>query len=432
MAKQPDSFVEDALNQLKKEIENVDDRGVRFGKDGNGRPILEIIKEGKLLKVPASDPEAPVYRLPPFKVNELVQFMPMGQTTDWGMEILNIPQLWRATRGRGVRVAVLDTGWDYNHPDLQGGVVKGIDMTNSRSREFDVNGHGTHCCGIVGARDNSLGVVGAAPECEIIAIKVLGDDGSGSGDTVARGILKAIDFGVDIISMSLGAPQPDSSSYQAIKLAISKGIWVIAAAGNEGPTLDTVGYPGKYPEVVAVGAIDRSKQVTRFSSRGDAVDICAPGDQILSTYTGRRYAKLSGTSMATPQVAGVCALVRSHLKSNNLPLYTQAELEKRLRATAIDIDRPGRDVNAGYGLYNPIKLLQIDENIPIIKIGTSDFSQTGLNKLLTFLPQGTHKGEVKIGEKIARLELTLTGSGIPTSDPVEEQPEEDPSWNPFV
>jgi subtilisin family serine protease len=299
--------------------------------------------------------------------------------------------------------------------------------------------HNTHCCGIVGARDNEIGIVGAAPECEIIPIKVLGDDGSGSSRTVASGILKAIDLGADIISMSLGSPNPDNAIYQAVKLAILKNIWVIAAAGNEGPSLDTVGYPGKYPEVISIGAIDQSKNVTRFSSRGDSVDIVAPGNQILSTYTGNRYAKLSGTSMATPQVAGVCALLRALLKEKRQPIYSQKELETRLQQTATDLGETGKDYNSGFGLYNPANLLKSPSpEIPTIRIDSNDLSASGMNKVRSLLNPGNYTGEIKIGDKYTKLELLIPDLNqpipVPTPTPQPKPiPKPDPlePFNPF-
>ncbi|NBT47382.1 MAG: hypothetical protein EBT07_06115 [Actinobacteria bacterium] len=134
----------------------------------------------------------------------------------------------------------------------------------------------------------------------MIAAKVLNDEGTGTTQNIVAGIQWAIESGADILSMSLGSPEPDEEIHQALLLAISKGIFVITAAGNEGPDLDTVGYPAGFPEMVAVGSIDRRKRLSQFSSRGRQVDVVAPGDEITSCYPPRSYATLSGTSMATP------------------------------------------------------------------------------------------------------------------------------------
>jgi subtilisin family serine protease len=151
-------------------------------------------------------------------------------------------------------------------------------------------------------------VIGVAPRCRLLVAKVLGDDGSGTSDAVAAGIDWAADAGADILSMSLGSPHPAEEIHAAIRRAVAKGKFVICAAGNDGRDR-SVNYPARWEDTVAVGAVDRNGAVARFSSRGPEVDLCAPGQDILSTFFAGGYAKLSGTSMATPFVAGVVALM---------------------------------------------------------------------------------------------------------------------------
>jgi len=190
--------------------------------------------------------------------------------------------------------------------------------------------------------------------------KVLNDEGSGTSADIVAGIRWAIETGADILSMSLGSPEPDEEIHQALLLAISKGVFVITAAGNEGPDLDTVGYPAGFPEMVAVGSIDRTKKLSSFSSRGRQVDIVAPGDQITSCYPPRSYAVLSGTSMATPFVSGVVALMLAkHRKhGGKSPVQTQQDMIEHLCRSADDAGKAGFDPLYGCGIINPAKLIR--------------------------------------------------------------------------
>lgn len=301
------------------------------------------------------------WRLPPYSVEATC--VAMSETIDWGLANYDIPQQWRQTRGEGVRVAVLDTGIAADHPDLVGCVDNARDFTGSRFGSEDRVGHGTHVAGTIAARHNEQGVVGVAPECRLLAAKVLGDDGSGSGRSVAEGIDWACEAGADVLSMSLGSPYADRAIHAAIERALAAGVFVVCAAGNEGQP-DSVNYPARWPQTLSIGAVDRQGRVARFSSRGDEVDICAPGQDVLSTYLDAGYAKLSGTSMATPFVSGVVALlIAKHRKSGGVtPIDTQAELVEHLRRTAVDAGPQGKDPNYGYGLIDPGSVLAVAED----------------------------------------------------------------------
>jgi subtilisin family serine protease len=298
-----------------------------------------------------------VFSLPPFKVEQV--FTANSQTIDWGLDLLQIPNFWRQTKGEGIKVAVLDTGIAYKHPDLQGAVLDMRDFTNSPSGPMDVNGHGTHCAGIIAARDNSLGVVGVAPESKLLIGKVLDDNGRGSAEMLVAGIKWAIASQADIISMSLSSAYPSEDVYKALMEAIAAKKFVICAAGNSGPMLDTVEYPAAFEEMIAVGSIDRRRNISAFSSRGRQVDIVAPGDQILSTFPPRGLAVLSGTSMATPFVAGVAALILSKHRNfqGQTPINNQNDLREHLVKTAMDLGQIGFDFESGFGLIDPKKLI---------------------------------------------------------------------------
>lgn len=301
--------------------------------------------------------ETPIYRLPPFTVE--AQFVSLSETVDWGLHLYGIPQAWASTKGEGICVAVLDTGCQLDHPDLNGAIVGSQDFTRSPIGPLDGQGHGTHCAGTIAARKNGIGVVGVAPKCSLLIGKVLGDSGSGSDDWVAAGIRWAVKQGADVISMSLGSPSESTAIRMAIIDAVESGVFVICAAGNDGRD-NSVNYPARFPESIAVAAVDRHGRVARFSSRGPEVDIAAPGQDILSTYIGSHYAKLSGTSMATPFASGVVALMLSKHRQDagDSPIRTVPELREHLSRTARDAGSTGHDPAYGYGLIDPAKMLE--------------------------------------------------------------------------
>ena len=296
------------------------------------------------------------YRLPPYRVESVL--VALAETVDWGLSNYGIPAQWQSTRGEGIRVAVLDTGIDTTHPDLQTAIEATRDFTGSLAGVADRVGHGTHTAGTIGARQNNVGVVGVAPECRLLVGKVLGDDGSGSDEQVAAGIDWACAVNADVLSLSLGSPTFSPAIAAAIARAVNQGRFVICAAGNNGRP-DSVDYPAKLPDTVAVGAVDRHGRVASFSSQGDEVDICAPGEDVLSTYLNGTYAKLSGTSMATPFVTGVVALMlaKHRQQGGKSPIENGAQLIEHLHKTAIDAGPTGRDPSYGYGLIDPARVL---------------------------------------------------------------------------
>ena len=236
---------------------------------------------------------------------------PSGEAP-WGVARVGAPSVWRKdqpqTLGAGVRVAVIDTGVDCTHPDLQCDFSAGVNVLDPSAPPADDNGHGTHVSGTIAAKWDGRGVVGVAPDATIIPVKVLDKDGGGALSDVVRGINWAAEHHVDVINMSLGSPKGSRSLEAAINRAYRAGVTIVAAAGNEGPDPDTVGYPGAYPHVIAVAASDKQDDIADFSSRGPQVAFTAPGVDILSTVPGGGYEQMSGTSMASPHMAGLAAL----------------------------------------------------------------------------------------------------------------------------
>ena len=303
----------------------------------------------------------PIYRLPPFKTELVIGAL--AETVDWGLTAYGIPDVWKQSRGRGIRVAVLDTGIDVTHKDLDGAILEAKDFTRSPGGYRDVAGHGTHCAGVIGARQNDTGVVGICPDLRmddggLLIGKVLGDDGAGLESWIAAGIDWAVERGAHLLSLSFGSPTASPTIFQAIFRAVARGVFVVAAAGNNGAD-NSVDYPGRYRETIAVGAVDRHGRVAKFSSRGNEVDTAAPGEDVLSTFPGNRYAKLSGTSMATPFVTGVVALMLSKHREQGsaTPIRTTDDLREHLARTATDAGSPGKDPSYGYGLINPKSML---------------------------------------------------------------------------
>jgi minor extracellular protease Epr len=274
-----------------------------------------------------------------------------AETVPWGVEKIGAPSVWGSYTGSGVRVAVLDTGIDVKHPDLK--VAGGASFVKGSKGYGDDNGHGTHVAGIIAALDNEIGVVGVAPGAELYAVKVLNKQGSGFISWVVAGIEWSISSGMQIISMSFGSTSDSTTLHRVITVAYSRGIVLVAAAGNSGPGYGTVEYPAKYGEVIAVGATDASDKAASWSSRGPELELVAPGVSIYSTYKGGTYATLSGTSMACPHVAGTVALMLQ--KKPGLKPY---EVRERLQRSAVDLGSEGWDSTYGYGLVNAYKAVQ--------------------------------------------------------------------------
>lgn len=293
--------------------------------------------------------------LPPFTI-ESVEPRETKEIIDWGLESLGIPDIWKQTQGEDIKVAVLDTGVALNHPDLKDTIVAQKDFTGKGSVD-DGQSHGTHCAGIVLARQNATGVIGVAPKAGLMVGKVLNDAGSGTLEWIAAGLDWAFENGADVISMSLGASSGSPALEKAVRRVIDGGRILIVAAGNDGQGYDTINFPGAYEDVICVGAINRELLRSGFSSTGANLTIMAPGEDILSCYPPDKFARFSGTSMATPFVAGVAALILSkHRKlGGKTPCENQKQMFEHLTKVAIDIEDDGWDRNTGWGIINPKK-----------------------------------------------------------------------------
>ncbi|TAN58514.1 hypothetical protein EPN15_00845 [Patescibacteria group bacterium] len=277
---------------------------------------------------------------------------PPAQSTPWGIDRIDADLVWGITTGDPIKVAVIDTGIELSHPDLKNNIKGGYNAINPLKSANDDNGHGTHVAGIIAAENNSIGVIGAGPQIDLYAVKALDRRGSGYLSDIIEGIDWAIANGIKVINMSLGTTSNIQSFHDAIARANAAGIVQVAAAGNDGLS---VNYPAAYPEVIAVSATDSADTITSWSSRGPEVDLAAPGLSIYSTYKGQTYKTLSGTSMATPHVAGTAALILAQTAkcdADSSGSCSSAEVQDRLQATATDLGISGPDGLYGYGLVN--------------------------------------------------------------------------------
>jgi thermitase len=229
----------------------------------------------------------------------------------WNLPAIGTEDGWKVTRGsKNIKIAVVDTGVDLDHPDLSGRLTKGYNAIANNDKPEDDNGHGTHVAGIIASdTNNGKGVAGITWYNPIIPVKVLDSKGSGGSFNVAKGIRWAVDHGANVINLSLGNYQSSAVTAEAIRYAQKKDVIVISAAGNDNSSQPS--YPAAYPGVLSVAAVDWDGNRAKFSNYGDYIDVAAPGVDIASTYFKAQYATLSGTSMAAPHVTALAGLIRS-------------------------------------------------------------------------------------------------------------------------
>lgn len=287
----------------------------------------------------------PEYGIPDDIVVEDEVFLASAET--W-----HLPRdVWRAIRnrvtGRGVKVAVLDTGMS-EHPSLPKPIAT-RSFISGQSIE-DGNGHGTHCCGTVLGRDEDIGV---APEAQLIVGKVLSNGGSGGSDGIANGIRWALENDADVVSMSLGGGSSYGPTNSAIRECINAGVWVCVAAGNSGFSGrgNTIGWPAKSGEAICVGATQQNGAIAGFSSGGEQLTVACPGQQILSCNTRGGFVMMSGTSMATPFMAGLSALIIELMRREGNARMTGIQaMTSFLKSIAQDRGAPGHDPSFGHGV----------------------------------------------------------------------------------
>ncbi|HET6379520.1 MAG TPA: S8 family serine peptidase [candidate division Zixibacteria bacterium] len=351
----------------------------------NGRPVDEVVAE--LSRDPAVAWVEPDYVIhvdggPEGAVASVTVNDPMtdGQ---YSLDRMWVRTAWGISTGGSNVIAVLDTGVWKGHPDLTGKLVDGYDFVNEDSNPADDNGHGTWVSGIIAARVNdNYGVAGISWSDKIMPVKVMNERGSGYTSDLIEGLRWAADHGADIINMSIGGYPSSSSLHEAIKYAYSKDIVLVGAAGNN--RIEQSHYPASFPEVISVTATQEDDEFTNWSNYGPLVDVSAPGASILTTNCDRnsvsqcmyagRHIIISGTSFATPNVAGVAALIRA-----KHPEWTAAQVAQRIKSTADDLGYPGWDNRYGHGRVNATRALGGSTPAPASSPGDSMESNNTLD-----------------------------------------------------
>ena len=304
----------------------------------------------------------------------------------WGVKHIGAGDVHtNGNTGTGIKVAVIDSGIDYTHPELAANYVGGYDFVNNDSDPMDDHGHGTHVSGTVAAVKNGAGVVGAAPDASLYGLKVLGADGSGSFSSVISALQWATDNGIKITNNSYGSSgNPGTLVEEAFNNSATAGILHIAAAGNSGNCWgkgNNVGYPARYASVVAVAATNQSDVRPCFSSTGPAVELSAPGVSINSTKLGGGYVEFNGTSMASPHVAGAAALViAAGISDTNGDGRINDEVRQVLNDTAEDLGDTGRDNKYGWGLVSAAAAVAaVGPTEPAVKVAVSTDKSNYIN-----------------------------------------------------
>lgn len=270
----------------------------------------------------------------------------------WGAKRIQAPKAWKYATGKQIRIAVIDTGLDYSHPDLEQVARAGYNVLQPHLPPHDDNGHGTHIAGTIAARGGRSGMTGTAPDAAIYPVKAFDHQGSASISDIVAGIEWCIENRMDIINMSFGMRRDSSALRQAIRRAHRAGIVIIASAGNDGKR--RADYPACYPEVISVGATTSKRQVLRMSNRGEKIDVYAPGEKVMSTWLHGDYCILSGTSMAAGYVSGAVALLLSAGRK-----LTPKQVKNILKQSTTPVSHAGKRVRTGeLNVWSAIRLLR--------------------------------------------------------------------------
>lgn len=253
---------------------------------------------------------AAVHGLPEFRRSSTIKLSGDHPYIPWGVSHIKAPLTWNRTTGDRVRVAVIDTGIDYNHPDLQHAIENGINLIHRHALPVDDNGHGTHIAGTIAASARQTGITGVAPQASIHPVKAFDENGTAYVSDIIYGIYWCLRNRIDVVNMSFGMKHHSRALEDAVRTAYYSGMIIVASSGNDGRT-SRIDYPARFPHTLSVGATNKKGQIASFSNKSKYIDIYAPGEKIVSTWLRGEYQELSGTSMATSHVSGVVALLLS-------------------------------------------------------------------------------------------------------------------------
>lgn len=271
----------------------------------------------------------------------------------WGVKAIHAPQAWTKSTGVNVKIGVIDTGADYRHPDLRHSLATGVNLLRRGMLPLDDNGHGTHIAGTLAAAGGSRGMMGVAPRATLYPVKAFDHNGSAYVSDIVLGIDWCVQNRIDIINMSFGMKTRSKALHNVVIKAYRAGIAIVASSGNDGKRGGD--YPARYPETIAVGAIDKRRRVASFSNRGPYIDVYAPGESVPSCWLKEGYKEMSGTSMATSHVTGAAALLLAQR-----PGLTPRELKLLLRRTAcpVRLRKGQRRESLGGGAADALRLLR--------------------------------------------------------------------------
>jgi len=339
-----------------------------------------------------------------------------GLGYQYGLISIRAPQGWDYTTGSSaVTIAIIDSGVDMNHPDLKYKLVPGYDFVNNDNVPYDDFGHGTHVAGIAAASSNNgIGIAGVSWGARIMPVKVLNASGSGTYLNVSLGIVWAADQGAEVVNLSLGGGASSATLQNAVNYAHNRGVTIVAASGNYGNNF--ILYPARYPNVIAVGAVDDKNMRASFSNYGPELDLVAPGVSIYSTIPGG-YGSNNGTSMATPYVAGLAAILAG-LPGNTNPLV----IEQQMETTALDLGPTGWDDHFGYGLIQMDTALRLaipPTPTPKAESPSEGLPHTGFSTAqitdLPVQPVSAYYVETNLRLDIPALTLSVPIVGVPRS-----------------
>lgn len=270
----------------------------------------------------------------------------------WGIKQIKAPQAWSISTGHRMKIAVIDTGVDFAHPDLKYSLTRGINLVHRNIPPYDDNGHGTHISGTIAAANSTQGMIGVAPRSVVYPVKAFDHNGSAFVSDIILAIDWCVRAEIDIINMSFGMQTRSRTLLDIVGKANQAGVIIVASSGNDGKRR-TADYPARYPQTISVGATDRNRKIPAFSNRGQFVDIYAPGDKIVSAWLQGKYHEMSGTSMATSHVSGAIAL----LLAQKPDLKKTAAIKALLRRTSSPLKlKKGYSVSDGE--VNALKFLR--------------------------------------------------------------------------
>lgn len=312
------------------------------------------------------------YFLPPYTISNIGDIETLSESINWAISDLDIPEIWKNTKGDNVIIVQLDTGVPV-HEDINNNIL--IDKCVSFVSGEDVwdksQGHATSVAGLMSSVQNAYGTIGIAHKAKLICLKVIGKSGFCTQDSIKRALEYCLEIKPDIINMSIGGPTPMPDVHEVIKKLDKANVIMVCSAGNNGSKNDkSILFPAVFDEVLAVGSYSPTTITSKslFSCIGPEIDLSAPGEDLLTTALNNQYCLFTGTSASAPVISGIIALYISYLKKNGIP-YTAQSVKEAILKNCKDVGKDGFDEEFGWGIISPKKLFQTLQSVekPVIK-----------------------------------------------------------------